>query len=215
MNSTLSFHEVQFPNDFALGATGGPIRRTEVITLGSGKEQRNARWAHSRRRYNAGYGIKTFEDLQAVIEFFEERRGRLFGFRFKDPLDYKSSQGKSSVSSLDQLIATGDGTTTSFELTKRYGDEETGYVRRIQKPVVGTVKVAVDDNPVPDNDFMVDWVNGKIEFNSGKAPGLDQAITAGFEFDIPVRFDADEIIINMTHFEAGDIPSIPLVELLL
>jgi len=128
MNSNISFHEVQFPTDFALGASGGPVRRTEVISLGSGKEQRNARWAHSRRRYDAGYGIKTITDLQIVIEFFEERRGRLYGFRFKDPLDFKSAKAGNEISQLDQTIGVGDGKTRKFELIKRYGSEETGYV---------------------------------------------------------------------------------------
>jgi len=188
MSSIASFHEVRFPTDLALGSSGGPIRRTEVITLGSGKEQRNARWAHSRRRYNAGYGVKTIADLQTVIEFFEERRGRLFGFRFHDPLDHKSSKA---------------------------GEEISAYVRRIQKPIEGSLVLALNNALVSDDQYTVDWMNGSIEFKEMNIPVNGAIITAGFEFDIPVRFDADEISINLTHFEVGDIPSIPLVELLL
>ncbi len=215
MNSNISFHEVQFPTDLALGASGGPVRRTEVISLGSGKEQRNARWAHSRRRYDAGYGIKTITDLQIVIEFFEERRGRLYGFRFKDPLDFKSAKAGNEISQLDQTIGVGDGKTRKFELIKRYGSEETGYVRRIHKPVSGTVRIALDESLVSNTNYSVDLANGCIEFNSGQVPQEGQVLKAGFEFDIPVRFDADAISINMTHFEVGDIPSIPLLELLI
>ena len=104
MSQISSFHEIRFPTDLALGATGGPSRRTEVVTLGSGREQRNTRWANSRRRYNAGYGIKTVDDLHDVIEFFEERRGRLFGFRFRDPFDFKSTKHRLSVTANDQLL---------------------------------------------------------------------------------------------------------------
>lgn len=215
MSSIASFHEVRFPTDLALGSSGGPIRRTEVITLGSGKEQRNARWAHSRRRYNAGYGVKTITDLQTVIEFFEERRGRLFGFRFHDPLDHKSSKAGVEISALDQTIGLGNGNQKIFKLIKRYGDAETGYVRRIQKPIEGSLVLALNNALVSDDQYTVDWKNGSIEFKEMNIPVNGAIITAGFEFDIPVRFDADEISINLTHFEVGDIPSIPLVELLL
>ncbi len=214
MNSNTSFHEVRFPTDLALGASGGPIRRTEVITLGSGKEQRNSRWAHSRRRYNAGYGIKTIEDLQTVIEFFEERRGRLYGFRFKDPLDFKSSKAGKDITAYDQTIGHGDGEKRTFQLIKRYGDEQTGYVRSIKKPATGQLALSINDTAVTEDQYSVDWNSGLIEFNSNSIPQSDTTIKAGYEFDIPVRFDADEISINLTHFEVGDIPSIPLVELL-
>ncbi len=215
MNPNISFHEVRFPTDLAIGASGGPIRQTEVITLGSGKEQRNSRWKHSRRRYNAGYGIKTITDLQVVIEFFEERRGRLYGFRFKDPLDYKSSKPGQVITQYDQHIATGDGVSRSFELIKRYGSSETGYKRRIVKPVKDSLILAVNNTLVAANDYSVDWANGVVNFNEDTIPANNAIITAGYEFDLPIRFDADEISINLSHFEAGDIPSIPLVELLI
>lgn len=214
MNPNISFHEVRFPTDLALGSSGGPVRKTEVITLGSGKEQRNSRWAHSRRRYNAGYGIKTVTDLQTVIDFFEERRGRLYGFRFKDPVDFKSCKVTDEVTAFDQEIGTGNASQQKFQLTKRYGNEETGYVRRITKPVEGSLKIALGSNVISDDQYSMDWVRGIVEFNADSVPNDGVIIKAGFEFDIPVRFDADEISINLTHFEVGDIPSIPLVELL-
>ena len=85
-----AFHEILFPLDIALKSAGGPQRRTDVVTLGSGREERNARWAHSRRRYDAGYGVKTFEALSQVVAFFEERRGRLHGFRWRDRLGLRA-----------------------------------------------------------------------------------------------------------------------------
>ncbi len=82
----MSFHEIQFPTAIAFHSTGGPARKTEIVTLGSGYEERNAVWANSRRRYDVGYGVKTLDDLHAVIAFFEARMGRLLrlplqGFR--------------------------------------------------------------------------------------------------------------------------------------
>ncbi len=80
-----------FPtDDLAQCDAGGPERRTDVVVLGSGHEERNSRWANSRRSYNAGYGVKSLDDLHAVIAFFEERRGRLHGFRWRDHADWKS-----------------------------------------------------------------------------------------------------------------------------
>src|SRR5512139_3898729 len=129
-----AFHDVLFPLDIALKSSGGPERATDIVTLGSGREERNARWAHSRRRYDAGYGVKTFAALAAVVAFFEERRGRLHGFRWRDRLDHASAAPGANVSPLDQMIGTGDGTTASFLLTKSYGGAFAPYERPIAKP---------------------------------------------------------------------------------
>lgn len=213
MGALNAFHEVRFPIDLALGATGGPERRTEVVTLGSGQEQRNTRWADSRRRFNAGYGIKSLADLQTVIEFFEERRGRLFGFRFRDQLDWKSCKSNAEIAAVDQDIGTGDGQNRLFQLTKRYGGEAYGYIKTITKPVDGSVLVARNGVTVDPSEYVLNPETGLITFNEASTPESGDEISAGFLFDIPVRFDADEISVNLSHFEAGDIPSIPLVEL--
>ncbi len=214
MFNSKSFHDVRFPIDLAIGSTGGPERRTEIITLGSGHEQRNTRWAHSRRRYNAGYGVKTVADLQTVIEFFEQRRGRLYGFRFRDPLDWKSSRGNIPASQVDQQIGIGDGSADTFQIVKNYGQGVSQYTRPIAKPVETSVLVSVDGVGLSPSQYGIDAQTGAITFVTGSIPETGQVIAAGFEFDVPVRFDADEISINLGHFEAGDIPSIPLVELL-
>src|SRR6185503_13397552 len=117
----MSFHEILFPLDIALKSAGGPQRRTDVVVLGSGREERNARWAHSRRRYDAGYGVKTFDALSQAIAFFEERRGRLYGFRWRDRLDNSSAAPGAAIARSDQAIGAGDGVTASFQLVKTYG----------------------------------------------------------------------------------------------
>lgn len=211
-----SFHDIRFPTDIALGSAGGPERRTEVVTLGSGKEQRNARWANARRRYNAGYGIKTLDDLALVIAFFEERRGRLFGFRFKDPMDHKSCIPSATIQATDQLIAVGDGISNRFKLIKNYGEGEGKWQRHISKPVENTLLVAVEGIlQVEASDYVFDNDTGEIVFQEGKTPAAEARIYSGFEYDVPVRFDVDEITVNMTNFIAGEIASIPLVEILL
>ena len=108
----MSFHEVRFPTEISRGAEGGPERRTDIVVLGSGYEERNSRWADSRRSYNAGYGVKSVDDLYAVIAFFEERRGRLYGFRWRDPRGLEVVRAGRHDFGADQVIGTGDRTTT-------------------------------------------------------------------------------------------------------
>ncbi|MBB3809579.1 DUF2460 domain-containing protein [Pseudochelatococcus contaminans] len=206
------FHDVRFPLDVALGATGGPEWRTDVVTLGSGAEHRNARWGRSRRRYNAGYGVKTLDALHAVLAFFEERRGRLFGFRWHDRLDGRSCAPQQQLGAGDQWLAHGDGAARTFQLVKRYGTHFSPYVRRIGKPVAGSVVVAVAGAPLPPAAVSVDAATGLVTLAAAPPPGAD--VTAGFSFDVPVRFDTDALDIDLAAFAAGVIPAIPLVEII-
>lgn len=208
----MSFHDIRFPVAISLGASGGPERRTEIVTLGSGFEERNSRWADSRRTYNAGYGVKDVDDLHEVIGFFEERRGRLHAFRWKDWSDFKSCAPQQPVTPLDQPIGTGDGAEDGFQLAKLYGGSIAPYTRTIKKPVAGTVRVAVAGVEKAAGTFTVDHQTGIVTFASGHIPGVGQAVTAGFEFDVPVRFDTDTLTVNLDSFRHGSIPNIPLVE---
>jgi uncharacterized protein (TIGR02217 family) len=206
-----AFHDILFPLDIALRSAGGPQRRTDVVALGSGREERNARWAHSRRRYDAGYGVKTFEALAEVVAFFEERRGMLYGFRWRDRLDHSSSAG--AVMPTDQVIGTGDGSKTTFQLVKNYGTIYAPYQRPIAKPVAGSVRVAVAGVEAGGSDFSVDAATGIVTFAAGHVPAAGTAVTAGFLFDVPVRFDTDYLEVDLSAFAAGAIPKIPLVEI--
>lgn len=208
-----NFHEVLFPLDIALKSAGGPERRTEIVAFGSGREQRNARWAHSRRRYDAGYGVKSLDALQEVIAFFEERRGQLYGFRWRDRLDHSSAAAGASVSPLDQVLE-GDATRTHYQLRKTYGSTHAPYARAIAKPVPGSVRVAVSGvEQTFGTAFTCDHTSGVVTFLSGYIPAADAAVTAGFLFDVPVRFDTDYLEVNLSAFSAGAIPKIPLVEI--
>lgn len=207
------FHEILFPLDVALKSAGGPERRTEIVGFGSGREQRNARWADSRRRYDAGYGVKSFEALQEVVAFFEERRGSLTGFRWRDRLDCSSAAPGAPVSPLDQGIGIGDGSRASYQLVKTYGAGFAPYVRTITKPVAGSVRVAVGGVEVAAAAFTCDPTTGIVSFAPGHLPPAGSAVTAGFQFDVPVRFDTDYLEIDLSAFAAGAIPKIPLVEI--
>jgi len=205
----MAFHEVRFPDDISRGARGGPERRTQIVELASGDEERNARWANSRRRYDAAYGIRRADDLAAVVAFFEARNGRLFGFRWKDWADYKSCLPSQTPSATDQAIGAGDGTTTDFQLIKVYNSGSQSWMRTIAKPVDGTVLVAVDGTEATTG-WSVDTTTGLITFTTAPASGA--AITAGFEFDVPVRFDTDTLDVTLDIERLGSITSIPLIE---
>ncbi len=209
-----AFHEVLFPLDIALKSAGGPERRTEIVALGSGAEERNARWAHARRRYNAGYGVKTFESLSQVVAFFEERRGRLHGFRWRDRLDHSSAAPGAAVSPLDQAIGAGDGETATFALTKTYGSLHAPYPRPIAKPVAESVRVALDGIEQTEGEhFVCDHASGLVTLLPGHVPGEGVTVTAGFLFDVPVRFDTDYLELDLSAFAAGSAPHIPLIEI--
>lgn len=203
----MSFHEVRFPAPLSVGSSGGPERRTEIVTLKNGFEERNSSWAHSRRRYDAGLGVRSLDDLAEVIAFFEARRGQLYGFRWKDWTDFKSCRPSQTPAALDQEIGTGDGTRVEFMLSKAYASGGAEYRRPITKPVQGTVVLAVAGAVA---EAAVDHTTGQVRFS--QAPTAGAKITAGFEFDVPVRFDADRIATSLSGFAAGELPSIPVVE---
>ncbi len=206
----MAFHEVRFPDNISRGARGGPERRTQIVELASGAEERNASWANSRRRYDVAYGIRRADDLAAVVAFFEARNGRLYGFRFKDWADFKSCLPSLAPGPTDQPIGTGNGAATLFQLTKRYSSGAQSWTRAITKPVAGTVTIALNGTPQASG-WSVSTSTGLITFTT--APALGVAITAGFEFDVPVRFDTDALDVTLDLERLGSITSIPLVEI--
>jgi uncharacterized protein (TIGR02217 family) len=204
----MSFDDIRFPTRISRGATGGPERRTDIVVLGSGAEERNSRWADSRRRYEAGFGIASLDDIHEVIAFFEARGGRLHGFRWKDHLDFKSCAPLQQIAANDQVIATGDGATVTFQLVKTYGSGPRSRARRITKPVAGSVMVAVDGMAAA---ATVDSLTGIVTLAA--PPAMGAVVTAGFAFDVPVRFDTDLLRINLASFRAGEVPQIPILEI--
>lgn len=206
----MNFHEVRFPAPLSVGSSGGPERRTEIVTLNNGFEQRNSPWSHSRRRYDAGLGARSLDELAEIMAFFEARQGQLYGFRWKDWTDFKSCVPSARPTALDQNIGTGDGKTVLFGLVKSYKSGTQAYIRPITKPVQDSVTVAVGGVEVSPADRRIDTTTGRVELRI--APVAGAFVTAGFEFDVPVRFDTDRISASLAGFAAGEIPSIPVVE---
>jgi uncharacterized protein (TIGR02217 family) len=205
-----AFHEVSLPLPFALGASGGPERRVDIAALGSGREVRNTPWAHGRRRYDVGGAARTLDQLHELIAFFEARRGPLHGFRFRDPFDHKSCAPGATPAPGDQGLGTGDGANTAFQLVKSYGAPP--YARPIRKPVSNSVRVALDGVESPAAAYSVSTITGVVTFLAAPAAGV--AVSAGFIFDTPVRFDADRLDLSLDGFGAGRALTVPLIEIL-
>lgn len=206
----MAFHEVSFPEDIAYGSAGGPVRRTDIIVLDSGFEERNTSWASSRHKYNVSYGVKTYDLLHTLKEFWEARKGPLFGFRFKDFSDFRSVGPQTAISDTDQVIGLGDDSNTTFQLIKTYNSGGFTSLRTINKPISGTTIISLDDVP-QGSGFTIDTTTGIVTFDV--APSNFSIIKAGYEFEVPVRFAADEITINLAAFEHGNIDDILLLEL--
>jgi uncharacterized protein (TIGR02217 family) len=199
------FHDVSLPLAWALGARGGPTRRTDVITLGSGREARSTPWAHGRRRYDIGGTMQPLQALSELAAFFEARRGKLYAFRFRDILDHRSGTGAPT----DQSLGVGDGQTRSFSLRKAYGQGSAIYWRAITKPVPGSVRAAIGALETP---ATLDALTGRLTFANAPASGAQ--VTAGFQFDTPVRFDIDALEFALDAAGAGRALSVPLIEVL-
>lgn len=207
----MAFHDTRFPANLSFGAVGGPERRTEIVALASGFEERNTPWAHPRRRYDAGMGLRSLDDLAQVVAFFEARAGQLHAFRWKDWSDYKSCLPSAAPAFGDQQIGIGDGQRRSFALSKAYVSGAARYDRPITRPVTGTVRAGIaGDEMFADANFSVDHASGTVTFV--EPPAVGASVTAGFEFDVPVRFDTDRIMVSVSSFQAGQVPDIPVVE---
>jgi uncharacterized protein (TIGR02217 family) len=194
------FHEIRLPDNIAYGTTGGPEFVPTVVVTGAGHEQRNVNWAEARGRWDVGSGLKNQQQPDALIAFFRARNGRAYGFRFKDWTDKAA----------DQAIGTGDDTETQFQLLKRYPSGSVTEIRRITKPVDGTVRIYLDGAEQLSG-WSVDPATGVVTLSA--APAQDVEITADFEFDVPVRFDTDHMAVTIETYQLHRWQQIPIVEL--
>jgi uncharacterized protein (TIGR02217 family) len=215
MTELSAFHDVRFPIALALDASGGPEWRNEVIGMLSGREKRNARQSASRRRYDVGTGLRSLEDIHALVAFFEARRGTLHAFRLQDPFDWKSCAIGATPGAGDQPIGVGDGVKRRFALSKTYGAGDDAFARPIRLPQSGTLLVAVNGVALTGGQFSFYQMAGEVEIAAPQTPANGAAVTAGYAFDVAVRFDVEHLALNLAAFKAGQAPSIPLIEVLL
>lgn len=197
----MTFHEVRFPDDIAYGATGGPAYSTSVVATASGYEQRNMNWSAARGSWDVSSGLKKPSQLDLLIAFFRARKGKAYGFRFKDWTDYKAT---------GQLLGAGDGANKVFQLVKIYASGAGSETRTITKPVLGTVKPYLA-GVLQSSGWSINTATGVLTFSTAPAQGV--AVTVDFEFDVPVRFDTDSMEATIENFNINEWPSIPIVEI--
>lgn len=204
----MAFDDVRFPPVVEQGASGGPEFSTSIVVSSGGHEQRQANWSVARRRWNIGTGLRTRANFEVAVAFFIARQGRLRGFRFKDWSDYAVSR---------QTIGTTDGATATFQIIKTYTSGAVSVARDITRPVSGTVSVWVNSASIAlgagAGEFQVNTSTGIITLGSTLAATTGQAVEAACEFDVPVRFDTDELPLQLRTIDVGQWPDIPIVEL--
>lgn len=205
-DSVQAFDDVIFPLEIGREAMVSAEFSTNIVTTLSGHERRNSDWADARQSYDVAPGIRSERELGVLLDFFRARRGPAIGFRFTDPFDNSSNVMTAPPTPHDQVLGTGDGVQTEFALFKTYGGEQR---RRVTRPVAGSIMVAVDNQIVADGWTVV--TGGKVAFDT--APARGAIVSAGFRFDVPVRFAEDRIEASRATFCAGDMPSVALIEI--
>ena len=208
-DSMQAFDDLAYPLSLGLGTSVTPEFSTNVTVTASGHERRNSLWSDARLRFDVGAGVRSEADLGTLVAFFRARRGAARGFRLRDPIDFSSNGMNGTPTGLDQRIGTGDGSRTAFPLTKQYGGGDEPQVRRITRPVAGSVKVSVDGALLATG-WTLDPL-GVINFAAPPAAGA--VVRAGFLFDVPVRFAEDHLQVSGATFAAGEAPSVPVIEI--
>jgi len=204
----LAFDDIPYPLALGRDAAIAPEFSTAIAVTASGFEHRNSLWSDARLRFDVGPGLRSEAELGVLIAFFRARRGAARGFRLRDPSDFSSNGMTGTPGAADQVLGVGDGLAASFPLVKRYGSGPEAQVRRITRPVAGSVQVSLDGTPA------AGWTlaePGTVLFAVPPAAGA--VVRAGFLFEVPVRFAEDRLDVAGAAFAAGEAPSVPVIEL--
>lgn len=202
------FADIAFPLPLSMRASIRPEFSTRIVALRSGLEYRSSLWADARLHYDVGPALADEASVRALVSFFRARHGAAQSFRFRDPLDHSSNDMVGAPGALDQPVGTGDGVTSDFALTKSYGDDDDAQSRRIIRPVASSVAIAVDGVEMMSGWQLLD--EGIVRF--GAAPGDGAVVTAGYLFDVEVRFAEDSLDLSGFTEGVGEMTSVPLIE---
>ncbi|MBX3380103.1 MAG: DUF2460 domain-containing protein [Phycisphaeraceae bacterium] len=206
----MAFHDVPIAIVTDEGSAGGPEVNVAILETDSGAEQRVARWSEGRHSFDAGYSVRTRDEMYALTSHFRARGGPLHSFPVKDLNDYTTAtNGRGASTFTDQVIGTGDGTKTQFQLVKRYTSGPTTVVRNLSKPVTSTVRVAINGTEQLSG-WSVDRATGIVTFTVAPTAGAN--VTAGCEFDVEVRYDIQSMKAAIVAFDSGSVPNVPLIE---
>ena len=192
----MAFFEQQLDLGFDYGALGGASYRTLINRSGGGAEQRSKRWIYPLRRWQVGE--RTLDDSLTLYfqSFHAAVSGSFDGFRYKDWLDYRAtylpeSGARGSTTQGVCFPEVGNGVITSFQMVKRYSIGGRNTDRVIKKPVANGELLVYKDNVLQLSGFNVDTTTGLIIFSA--PPAATSRITWSGEFDVPARFEQDEL----------------------
>lgn len=200
----MAFLTTRFPEEIAFGARGGPGFSTNVIMLGGGQEQRNRNWSKARLQWDVSYGIKTQTDYEELLSFFLAAGGRANTFRFKDWTDYRVP------SSSPETLGTSDGASDqTFQLRKTYTVGSDSYVRPVTRPVASAF-VLYFDGVAQGSGWSLDADTGLVTVTSDPAEGTVYSWSG--EFDVPCRFDTDDMSVSYDDYNNYNWPRVPVIE---
>jgi uncharacterized protein (TIGR02217 family) len=189
------FNEARFNTGIRYGTVGGPTFSTDVETVTSGQEQRNANWKDSKGKWQVGDDLFNRQEIDHLIAFFRERKGKAGGFRFKDWSDYEAKFNIETLT-IEGVVVEVEGT-TDLQMAKEYKVPNGTTIRLITKPVPGTIKFWQPSTPVQDPvtgvwTFGTEVTGGGIDYTTGKIAGGSTGLRWTGEFDVPARFDTDQ-----------------------
>lgn len=181
-----------------------PRTSTTIVTSASGAEQRNQNWIHPLRSFSAPDAVRCYDTVQDLQDHFFVMGGPATSFPMRDPLDFASRRLAApnlakDPTMTDQNLGHGDGVNRFFQLQKTITRGGLTYVRKIELPIVDSCLFALDGLPIdtPNPTLAggpytvdVDRNGGLITFDH--APGAHMVVSAGYFFDVPVRFEADD-----------------------
>jgi uncharacterized protein (TIGR02217 family) len=200
------FETPRFPDDISYNSVVDTEYKTDIVDMSGGSESRLIRWADARRYYNAAFGVRTMSQLDALLAFFHSCKGRAHGFRFNDPLDNQSATLGKQITAADQILVPVGSSSTQYQLRKRYNAGATVY-RDIIKPIADSVLVAIGGTPTTSG-WTLDDTTGILTFSSSPAG----VVTAGFQFDVPCRFDTDKLSADLVSYRLVS-ATVPIVEI--
>lgn len=218
----MSFIDQYMPEEVpGYGAISAPRFKTSIQVTAGGNERRNQEWEHPLHQFILPEAVaRETSVINGLKKHWLITKGPLHSFPWSDPMDKASidhapnlpdSDLAALISRTDQALGTGDGFTDSFQLVKKYVSGSETYIRKIYHPVLSTVLIADNGVLVSSSNYTVSRTTGIVTFNT--PPANTHTLTAGFLYDVEVRFEGDDVFEGIVRtWQAGGFSDITLIE---
>lgn len=176
----------------------GAVRRYEakaaIKESDNGLVDATPRWPRRRRSWTLSYALEDTDEVENLFDVNGTEAG--FLYIAADPL---GDTTKSDYIAEDQLIGTGDGSETQFQLSVTSETTARSVTRDVKYPISGTVIVYKDGTPTVA--FTVSTTTGIVTMTSPPANAVE--VTADFHFAYPVRFVSEtfDVTLGANHKE--------------